>query len=67
MIYFDEKLKEILNNNPLGIVKDESKVSTMMNADNRLKASFEAINELIMGWEIPHYQYRTELKEIVVI
>ncbi len=47
MIDFEKELKAILDNDPLDILKDKPKVSAVMSADNRLKASFEAINQFV--------------------
>ncbi|MCK5354593.1 MAG: GIY-YIG nuclease family protein, partial [Methyloprofundus sp.] len=47
MINFEKELQEILDNDPLGILKVKPKVSSVMSADNRLKASFEEINQFI--------------------
>ncbi len=47
MIDFEKELKAILDNDPLDILKDKPNVSAVISADNRLKASFEAINEFI--------------------
>jgi len=47
MIDFEKELKAILENDPLDILKAKSKVSSVISPDNRLKASFEAINEFI--------------------
>lgn len=47
MINFEKELKAILENDPLGILKVEPKVSSIVSPDNRLKASFEEINQFI--------------------
>ena len=53
MIDFEKQFQEILDNDPLGILKVNPKVSSIINADNRLKASFEEINQFIdvQGYE----------------
>ena len=47
MIDFEAELTAILNDDPLGILTPKPKVSSVMNADNRLKASFEEINQFV--------------------
>ncbi len=47
MIDFEKELKEILENDPLDILKAQSKVSSVISPDNRLKSSFEEINVFI--------------------
>ncbi len=47
MIDFEKELKAILENDPLDILKAKPKVSSVISPDNRLKASFEAINQFI--------------------
>jgi hypothetical protein len=47
MIDFEKELKAILENDPLDILKAKPKVSSVISPDNRLKASFEAINKFI--------------------
>ncbi|MEE9337200.1 MAG: GIY-YIG nuclease family protein [Methylococcaceae bacterium] len=47
MINFDKHFKEILENDPLGILVIKPKVSSVISADNRLKTSFEEINQFI--------------------
>jgi hypothetical protein len=47
MIDFKKELEAILNNDPLDILKSKPKVSSVISTDNRLKDSFEAINEFL--------------------
>ena len=47
MINFEKELKDILDNDPLGLLKVKPKVSAVISPDNRLKASFEGINQFI--------------------
>ena len=47
MIDFEKELKAILENDPLDILKAKPKVSSVISPDNRLKASFEEINQFI--------------------
>jgi len=47
MINFEEELNAILKDDPLDILKAKPKVSSVMSADNRLKASFEEINHFV--------------------
>jgi hypothetical protein len=47
MIDFEKELKAILENDPLDILKEKPKISSVISPDNRLKASFEAINQFI--------------------
>ncbi|MBL7004940.1 MAG: GIY-YIG nuclease family protein [Gammaproteobacteria bacterium] len=47
MIDFAKELQAILENDPLGILKTKAKTSSVISADNRLKASFEEINQFI--------------------
>jgi len=47
MIDFEKELKAILENDPLDILKAQSKVSSVTSPDNRLKSSFEEINVFI--------------------
>ena len=47
MIDFEKELKAILENDPLDLLKAKSKVSAVISPDNRLKASFEEINQFI--------------------
>lgn len=53
MMNFEKQLQEILDNDPLGILKIKPKVSSVISVDNRLKASFEEINQFIdvQGYE----------------
>ncbi len=47
MIDFEKELKAILENDPLDLLKAKSKVSAVISPDNRLKASFDEINQFI--------------------
>ena len=47
MIDFEKQFKEILEKDPLGILVIKPKVSSVISADNRLKTSFEEINQFI--------------------
>jgi len=47
MINFEEELKAILKDDPLDILKAKPKVSSVISADSRLKASFEEINQFV--------------------
>lgn len=47
MINFEKELKEILANDPLDLLKVKPKESAVISPDNRLKASFEEINQFI--------------------
>lgn len=47
MIDFEKELKEILENDPLDILKVTPKTSSLLSPDSRLKASFEEINQFI--------------------
>lgn len=47
MINFEKGLKEILANDPLGLLKVKPKESAVISSDNRLKSSFEEINQFI--------------------
>ncbi len=47
MIDFEKELKAILENDPLDILKAKPKVSSVISPDNRLKTSFEEINQFI--------------------
>ncbi len=47
MIDFEKELKAILENDPLDILKAKSNVSSVITSDNRLKTSFEEINQFI--------------------
>ncbi len=47
MINFEKELQAILTDDPLDILKVKPKVSSVISPDNRLKASFEEINQFI--------------------
>lgn len=47
MIDFEKELKAILEGDPLGLLEEKTKTSSTVTPDNRLKASFEAINHFI--------------------
>jgi hypothetical protein len=47
MINFEKELKDILENDPLDILKESHKVSSVISPDNRLKSSFDEINQFI--------------------
>ena len=47
MIDFEKELNNILKNDPLGLLKVKPKISAVISPDNRLKASFEEINQFI--------------------
>ena len=47
MIDFEKELKAILENDPLDLLKTKPKVSAVISPDNRLKASFDEINQFI--------------------
>jgi len=47
MINFEKEFQKILDNDPLGILTVKPKVSSIISSDNRLKASFEEINQFI--------------------
>lgn len=47
MIKFEEELKNILENDPLGLLEVRPKQSGLVTSDDRLLASFEEINEFI--------------------
>ncbi|MCF6345278.1 MAG: GIY-YIG nuclease family protein [Thiomicrorhabdus sp.] len=47
MIDFKKELKDILENDPLDILKAKPNVSSIISPDNRLKASFKEINQFI--------------------
>lgn len=47
MINFEKELQAILDNDPLDILKVKHKASSVISPDNRLKASFESINQFI--------------------
>ena len=47
MIDFEKELKAILKNDPLDILKTKPNVSSVISPDNRLKASFEEINQFV--------------------
>lgn len=44
---FKKELQDILDNDPLDLLKEKPKVSSIISPDNRLKASFDAINQFI--------------------
>ncbi len=45
---FKERLQDILENDPLGLLDEKPKASTVASADERLLASFQEINEFYM-------------------
>jgi len=47
MINFEKELQAILDDDPLGILKVNAKTSSVISPENRLKSSFEAINQFI--------------------
>lgn len=47
MIDFEKELKAILENDPLDILKVKPKESSVVSPDNRLKSSFDEINQFI--------------------
>ena len=47
MIDFEKELKAILENDPLDLLKEKPKTSSVVTSDSRLKESFEAINQFI--------------------
>jgi len=47
MINFEKELQSILDNDPLDILKVKAKTSSVVSPENRLKASFETINQFI--------------------
>jgi len=47
MIDFEKELKDILENDPLDLLKAKPKVSAVISPDDRLKASFDEINKFI--------------------
>lgn len=47
MIDFEKELQAILRDDPLDILKTKPKESSAVSADNRLKASFEEVNQFI--------------------
>lgn len=47
MIDFEKELRAILENDPLDLLKEKAKVSSVISPDNRLKESFDAINQFI--------------------
>ncbi len=47
MIDFEKELKAILENDPLDLLKVKPKTSSILSPDNRLKTSFEEINQFI--------------------
>lgn len=47
MLNFEEEFNKLLENDPLGLLKEKLKVSAVISPDNRLKASFEEINKFI--------------------
>ncbi len=47
MINFEKELQAILDDDPLGILNVQAKPSSVISPENRLKASFEAINQFI--------------------
>lgn len=47
MINFEKEFQAILENDPLGILNVQAKISSVISPENRLKASFEAINQFI--------------------
>jgi len=47
MINFEKELQAILDDDPLGILNVKAKTSSVISPENRLKSSFEAINQFI--------------------
>ncbi|PWQ93343.1 GIY-YIG nuclease family protein [Leucothrix pacifica] len=47
MIDFEKELKAILENDPLDLLKEKPKTSSVISPDSRLKESFDAINQFI--------------------
>lgn len=51
MIDFEKELQAILNDDPLGLLKAKLKPSSVVSPENRLKASFDEINQFIDAQE----------------
>ena len=47
MINFEKEFEAMLRDDPLGLLKEKPKTSSVISSENRLKASFEEINQFV--------------------